>query len=129
MDETPKNRVNLSAEERWEALISQLGSLRGKKTLNEDDLRVDVLPLVKRLNLVQRFDWQQWEEPFPTFEQVKDLDLKSIVMQVTRICRMQRFGDGLLDMVVESGILLELCIAARELTKGELVPSLLEGAN
>ena len=129
MDETPKNRVNLSAEERWEALISQLGSLRGKKTLNEDDLRVDVLPLVKRLNLVQRFDWQQWEEPFPTFEQVKDLDLKSIVMQVTRICRMQRFGDGLLDMVVESGILLELCVAARELTKGELVPSLLKDAN
>ena len=129
MDETPKNRVNLSAEERWEALISQLGSLRGKKTLNEDDLRVDVLPLVKRLNLVQRFDWQQWEEPFPTFEQVKNLDLKSIVMQVTRICRMQRFGDGLLDMVVESGILLELCIAARELTKGEFVPSLLKDAN
>ena len=129
MDETPKNRVNLSSEERWEALVSQLGSLRGKSKLNEDDLRVDVLPLVKRLNLVQRFDWQQWEEPFPTFEQVKDLDLKSIVMQVTRICRMQRFGDGLLDMVVESGILLELCIAARELTKGELVPSLLEGAN
>ena len=129
MDETPKNRVNLSAEERWEALVSQLGSLRGKKTLNEDDIRVDVLPLVKRLNLVQRFDWQRWEEPFPTFEQVKDLDLKSIVMQVTRICRMQRFGDGLLDMVVESGILLELCIAARELTKGELVPSLLTDAN
>ena len=129
MDETPKNRVNLSAEERWEALISQLGSLRGMKTLNEDDLRVDVLPLVKRLNLVQRFDWQQWEEPFPTFEQVKDLDLKSIVMQVTRICRMQRFGDGLLDMVVESGILLELCVAARELTKGELVPSLLKDAS
>ena len=124
-----KNRVNLSSEERWEALISQLGSLRGKKTLNEDDLRVDVLPLVKRLNLVQRFDWQQWEEPFPTFEQVKNLDLKSIVMQVTRICRMQRFGDGLLDMVVESGILLELCIAARELTKGELVPSLLKDAS
>ena len=129
MDETPKNRVNLSSEERWEALISQLGSLRGKSKLNEDDLRVVVLPLVKRLNLVQRFDWQQWEEPFPTFEQVKDLDLKSIVMQVTRICRMQRFGDGLLDMVVESGILLELCIAARELTKGELVPSLLTDAN
>ena len=124
-----KNRVNLSAEERWEALISQLGSLRGKSKLNEDDLRVDVLPLVKRLNLVQRFDWQRWEEPFPTFEQVKDLDLKSIVMQVTRICRMQRFGDGLLDMVVESGILLELCVAARELTKGELVPSLLKDAS
>ena len=124
-----KNRVNLSSEERWEALISQLGSLRGKSKLNEDDLRVDVLPLVKRLNLVQRFDWQRWEEPFATFEQVKDLDLKSIVMQVTRICRMQRFGDGLLDMVVESGILLELCIAARELTKGELVPSLLKDAS
>ena len=124
-----KNRVNLSSEERWDALVSQLGSLRGKKKLNEDDLRVEVLPLVKRLNLVQRFDWQQWEEPFPTFEQVKNLDLKSIVMQVTRICRMQRFGDGLLDMVVESGILLELCIAARELTKGELVPSLLKDAS
>lgn len=129
MDETPKNRVNLSSEERWEALISQLGSLRGKSKSNEDELRVKILPLVKRLNLVQRFDWQRWEEPFPTFEQVKDLDLKSIVMQVTRICRMQRFGDGLLDMVVESGILLELCIAARELTKGELVPSLLTDAN
>lgn len=124
-----KNRRNLTAEERWEALVSQLGSLRGKSKMNEDDLRVDVLPLVKRLNLVQRFDWQRWEEPFPTFEQVKDLDLKSIVMQVTRICRMQRFGDGLLDMVVESGILLELCVAARELTKGELVPSLLTDAN
>ena len=129
MDETPKNRVNLSSEERWEALISQLGSLRGKPKSNEDELRVKILPLVKRLNLVQRFDWQRWEEPFPTFEQVKNLDLKSIVMQVTRICRMQRFGDGLLDMVVESGILLELCVAARELTKGELVPSLLKDAN
>ena len=129
MDETPKNRVNLSSEERWEALISQLGGLRGKPKSNEDELRVKILPLVKRLNLVQRFDWQRWEEPFPTFEQVKDLDLKSIVMQVTRICRMQRFGDGLLDMVVESGILLELCIAARELTKGELVPSLLKDAS
>ncbi len=129
MDETAKNRVNLSSEERWEALISQLGSLRGKPELNEDDLRVNVLPLVKRLNLVQRFDWQRWEEPFPTFEQVNGLDLKSIVMQVTRICRMQRFGDGLLDMVVESGILLELCVAARELTKGELVPSLLTDAS
>jgi hypothetical protein len=94
--------------------------------LNEDNLRVEVLPLIKRLNLVQRFDWQRWEEPFPTFEQVKDLDLESIVMQVTRISRMQRFGDGLLNMVVESGILLELCIVARELTKGELVPSLLK---
>ena len=121
-----KNKVNLSAEERWEALVSQLGSLRGKQTLNEDVLRVEVLPLIKRLNLVQRFDWQRWEEPFATFEQVKDLDLESIVMQVTRISRMQRFGDGLLNMVVESGILLELCIAARELTKGELVPSLLK---
>jgi len=121
-----KSRRHLTAEERWEALVSQLGSLRGKKKLNEDDLRVEVLPLIKRLNLVQRFDWQRWEEPFPTFEQVKDLDLKSIVMQVTRISRMQRFGDGLLNMVVESGILLELCIAARELTKGELVPSLLK---
>lgn len=121
-----KNKVNLSAEKRWEALVSQLGSLRGKQTLNEDVLRVEVLPLIKRLNLVQRFDWQRWEEPFPTFEQVKDLDLKSIVMQVTRISRMQRFGDGLLNMVVESGILLELCVAARELTKGELVPSLLK---
>ena len=121
-----ERRRYLTAEERWEALVSQLGSLRGKKKLNEDDLRVEVLPLIKRLNLVQRFDWQRWEEPFPTFEQVKELDLKSIVMQVTRISRMQRFGDGLLNMVVESGILLELCIAARELTKGELVPSLLK---
>jgi hypothetical protein len=51
----------LSAEERWEALISQLGSLRGKPNLNEDDLRVDVLHLVKGLNLVQRFDWHKWE--------------------------------------------------------------------
>ncbi len=123
-----ERRRYLTVEERWEALVSQLGSLRGKKTSNEDDLRVEVLPLIKRLNLVQRFDWQRWEEPFPTFEQVKDLDLESIVMQVTRISRMQRFGDGLLNMVVESGILLELCIAARELTKGELVPSLLKDA-
>ena len=129
MDEMAKNGGNMTVEERWEALISQLGSLRGKPNLNEDDLRVDVLRLVKGLNLVQRFDWHKWEDPFPTFEQIKVLDLKSIVMQVTRICRMQRFGDGLLDMVVESGILLELCVAARELTKGELVPSLLKDAS
>ena len=119
----------MAVEERWEALIFQLGSLRGKPKLNEDDLRGDVLPLVKGLNLVQRFDWRKWEEPFPTSEQVAGLDLKSIVMQVTRICRMQRFGDGLLDMVVESGILLELCVAARELTKGEIVPTLLKDAS
>ncbi|MFM9172125.1 MAG: DUF6508 domain-containing protein [Acidimicrobiaceae bacterium] len=95
----------------------------------EDDLRGDVLPLVKGLNLVQMFDWAKWEEPFPTSERVKGLDLKAIIMQVTRICRMQRFGDGLLDMVVESGILLELCVAARELTEGEIVPTLLKDAS
>ena len=129
MDELAKNMGNMAVEERWEALISQLGSLRGKPKLNEDDLRGDVLPLVKGLNLVQRFDWPKWEEPFPTSEQVAGLDLKSIVMQVTRICRMQRFGDGLLDMVVESGILHELCVAARELTNGEIVPTLLKEAS
>ncbi len=129
MDEMAKNRGNVAVEERWEALISLLGSLRGKPKLSEDDLRGDVLPLVKGLNLVQRFDWPKWEEPFPTSEQVKGLDLKSIVMQVTRICRMQRFGDGLLDMVVESGILLELCVAARKLSKDELVPILLKDAS
>ena len=129
MDEMAKNSGNMTVEERWEALISQLGSLRGKPKLNEDDLRGDVLPLVKGLNLVQRFDWPKWEEPFPASEQVKDLDLKSIVMQVTRICRMQRFGDGLLNMVGESGVLLELCVAARELTKGEIVPTLLKDAS
>ena len=129
MDEMAKNRGNMAVEERWEALISRLGSLRGKPKLSEDDLRGDVLPLVKGLNLVQRFDWPKWEEPFPTSEQVKGLDLKSIVMQVTRICRMQRFGDGLLDMVVESGILLELCVAARKLSKDELVPILLKDAS
>jgi Family of unknown function (DUF6508) len=129
MQTKSENIGYLTVEERWEALISQLVSLRGKPNLNEDDLRVDVLHLVKGLNLVQRFDWPKWEEPFPTFEQIKGLDLKSIVMQVTRICRMQRFGDGLLDMVVESGILLELCVAARELTQGQLVPSLLKNAS
>lgn len=129
MDEMAKNVGNMAVEERWEALIFQLGSLRGKPKLNEDDLRGDVLSLVKGLNLVQRFDWPKWEEPFPTSKQVAGLDLKSIVMQVTRICRMQRFGDGLLDMVVESGILLELCVAARELTKGEIVPTLLKDAS
>jgi hypothetical protein len=126
LDEMAKNMRNLAVEERWEALISRLSSLRGKPNLNEDDLRGDVLPLVKGLNLVQRFDWSKWEEPFPTSGQFEGLDLRSIVMQVTRICRMQRFGDGFLDMVVESGILLELCVAARELTKGELVPTLLK---
>jgi hypothetical protein len=129
MQTRPENTGFLTVEESWEALISQLGSLRGKPNLNEDDLRVDVLHLVKVLNLVQRFDWPKWEEPFPTFEQIKGLDLKSIVMQVTRICRMQRFGDGLLGMVVESGILLKLCVAARELTQGQLVPSLLKDAS
>ena len=124
-----KNMGNMAVDERWEALVFQLGSLRGKPKFNEDDLRGDVLPLVKGLNLVQRFDWPKWEEPFPTSEQVAGLDLKSIVMQVTRICRMQRFADGLLDMVVESGILLELCVAARELTKGEIVPTLLKDAS
>ena len=129
MQTKSENIGYLTVEERWEALISQLVSLRGKPNLNEDDLRVDVLHLVKGLNLVQRFDWPKWEEPFPTFEQIKGLDLKSIVMQVTRICRMQRFGDGLLDMAVESGILLELCVAARELTNGEIVPTLLKDAS
>ena len=129
MQTKSENIGYLTVEERWEALISQLVSLWGKPNLNEDDLRGDVLHLVKGLNLVQRFDWPKWEEPFPTFEQIKGLDLKSIVMQVTRICRMQRFGDGLLDMVVESGILLELCVAARELTQGQLVPSLLKNAS
>ncbi len=129
MDEMAKNMGNMAVDERWEALNSRLGSLRGKPKLSEDDLRGDVIPLVKGLNLVQRFDWPKWEEPFPTSEQVKGLDLKSIVMQVTRICRMQRFGDGLLDMVVESGILLELCVAARKLSKDELVPILLKDAS
>ena len=64
MQTKSENIGYLTVEERWEALISQLVSLRGKPNLNEDDLRVDVLHLVKGLNLVQRFDWPKWRSHF-----------------------------------------------------------------
>ena len=117
-----------SDAQKWEELITELKELA--ILAQPDEYRVAMcMPKVGALNLVQPFNWRQWTEPFPETVQFKLMDLETAVKHITRICRAERFMEGVFMGSVKSGLLLGLCLVVREHTRGERAPSVMSKAS
>jgi len=117
-----------SDAQKWEELITELQELA--ILAQPDEYRVAMcMPKVGALNLVQPFNWRQWPEPFPETVQFKMMDLETAVKHITRICRAERFMEGVFMGSVKSGLLLGLCLVVREHTRGERAPSVMNKAS
>ena len=57
------------------------------------------------------------------------MDLETAIKHITRICRAERFMEGVFMGSVKSGVLLGLCLVVREHTRGERAPSLMSKAS
>ena len=114
--------------QKWKELITELQDLA--ILAQPDEYRVAMcMPKVGALNLVQPFNWRQWTEPFPETVQFKLMDLETAVKHITRICRAERFIEGVFMGSVKSGLLLGLCLVVREHTRGERAPSVMNKAS
>jgi hypothetical protein len=121
-------RVCKSDAQKWEELITELQELA--ILAQPDEFRVAMcMPKVGALNLVQPFNWRQWPVPFPEAVQCKLMDLETAIKHITRICRAERFMEGVFMGSVKSGVLLGLCLVVREHTRGERAPSVMSKAS
>ena len=114
-------------DQHWDELIKDLEtlSLGGEQS----ELRMVHFTLkLAQLNLIQPFDWMHWHEPYPATAQVKMMDLETAVKHITRIVRADRFMEGTLMACIKSGLLLGLCLVARERSHGEQVPGVMSKA-
>ncbi len=128
MNKPVQKRVDKSDAQKWEELITELQELA--ILAQPDEYRVAMcMPKVGALNLVQPFNWRQWPEPFPETVQFKMMDLETAVKHITRICRAERFMEGVFMGSVKSGLLLGLCLVVREHTRGERAPSVMNKAS
>ena len=121
-------RVDKTDAQKWEELITELQELA--VLVEPGEYRVAMcMPKVGALNLVQPFNWRQWTEPFPEAVQCKLMDLETAIKHITRICRAERFMEGVFMGSVKSGVLLGLCLVVREHTRGERAPSVMSKAS
>ena len=128
MNKSLQKGVFKSGAQKWEELITELQELA---ILPEsDEYRVAMcMPKVGALNLVQSFDWKNWDEPCPDTSQMKLMDLETAVKHITGICRAERFMQGVFTGSVRSGLLLGLCLVVREHTRGEVAPNVMNKAS
>ena len=128
MNKPVQKRVDKSDAQKWEELITELQELA--VLAQPDEYRVAMcMPKVGALNLVQPFNWRQWTEPFPETVQCKLMDLETAIKHITRICRAERFMEGVFMGSVKSGLLLGLCLVVREHTRGDRAPSVMSKAS
>ena len=128
MNKPVQKRVDKSDAQKWEELITELQELA--VLAQPDEYRVAMcMPKVGALNLVQPFNWRQWTEPFPEIVQFQLMDLETAIKHITRICRAERFMEGVFMGSVKSGLLLGLCLVVREHTRGERTPSVISKAS
>ena len=128
MNKPVQKRVDKSDAQKWEELITELQELA--VLAQPDEYRVAMcMPKVGALNLVQPFNWRQWTEPFPETIQCQLMDLETAIKHITRICRAERFMEGVFMGSVKSGLLLGLCLVVREHTRGERAPSVMSKAS
>ena len=128
MNKPVQKRVFKSDAQKWEELITELQELA--ILAQPDEYRVAMcMPKVGALNLVQPFNWRQWTEPFPEIVQFQLMDLETAIKHITRICRAERFMEGVFMGSVKSGLLLGLCLVVREHTRGERAPSVMNKAS
>ena len=128
MNKPVQKPVFKSDAQKWKELITELQDLA--ILAQPDEYRVAMcMPKVGALNLVQPFNWRQWTEPFPETVQFELMDLETAVKHITRICRAERFMEGVFMGSVKSGLLLGLCLVVREHTRGERAPSVMNKAS
>ena len=128
MNKPVQMRVDKTDAQKWEELITELQELA--VLAEPGEYRVAMcMPKVGALNLVQPFNWRQWTEPFPEAVQCKLMDLETAIKHITRICRAERFMEGVFMGSLKSGVMLGLCLVVREHTRGERAPSVMIKAN
>ena len=128
MNKPVQKRVDKTDAQKWEELITELQEL--VILAEPGEYRVAMcMPKVGALNLVQPFNWRQWTEQFPEAVQCKLMDLETAIKHITRICRAERFMEGVFMGSVKSGVLLGLCLVVREHTCGERAPSVMSKAS
>ena len=128
MNKPVQKRVDKTDAQKWEELITELQELA--VLVEPGEYRVAMcMPKVGALNLVQPFNWRQWTEQFPEAVQCKLMDLETAIKHITRICRAERFMEGVFMGSVKSGVLLGLCLVVREHTRGERAPSVMSKAS
>ena len=121
----PKFRT---ASEKWEDLISELKALALVEEFDEY-LALMLISKIGSLNLIQPFDWNSWQVAYPEPEQAHLLDLETAVKHITRICRAERFYQNSIWGPIRSGLLMGLCLVAREHTHGEVAPNVMKKAS
>jgi len=110
-------------ETTWQQLIDEVTALESKTTHDERD-HVVMKNCIARLNLVQPFDWMNWQVGFPPIEELNRLDIYDCVRQITRLVRRDRFMENSLAMCVQAGYFRALCEAARVQAGGKRAPTL-----
>ena len=128
MNKPTQKRVRKTNAQLWAELIAELEGLAKVEHFDEF-LAAMCIPKIGALNLIQRFNWHEWQEPFPEATQVKSMDLETAVKHITRICRAERFHQNFIWGPIKSGLLLDLCLVVREHTNGESVRNVFENTN
>ena len=110
-------------ETTWQQLIEEVIALESKTTHDERN-HLPMKRFLARLNLVQPFDWMNWQVGFPAIEELNRLDINDCVRQITRLVRRDRFMENSLEMCIQAGYFRALCEAARVQAAGKRAPSL-----
>lgn len=113
----------INYEEKWKLLFEALDSVK----IESHPFGLDTAFMNSRLGavgLIQPYNWNAWEVPFPESEEVVDMPLLDCVKQVTRIVRADRTEEGFLWFSITSGILGKICQLAYEKSGGGHIPSL-----
>ena len=127
MNKSVKKPLIKTPAEKWEALINELKALALVEEFDEY-LALMLISKIGGLNMIQPFDWNNWQVAYPEAEQVKLLDLETAVKHITRICRAERFYQNSIWGPIRSGLLMGLCLVVREHTHGEIAPNVMKKA-
>ena len=124
---TTKEQSLNDPETTWQQLIDAVSALETKTTHDERD-HVVMKNCLARLNLVQPFDWMQWQELPLSDVDIERLDVHGCVRHITRLVRADRFCENLLVGWIQGGDFRRLCEAARRQAEGRRAPSLPKAA-
>ena len=114
-------------ETTWQQLIDAVTALESRTTHDERD-QIVMKNCLARLNLVQPFDWMQWQELPVSEVDIDQLDVYGCVRHITRLVRADRFCENLLAGWIQGGYFRKLCEAARHQAAGKRAPALPKAA-
>jgi hypothetical protein len=125
LDEMAKTKEIKDPKALWDALFKMFDAMLLETPSDELDFRMRVTPLMHSLRLIQAFNWPAWKEPYPTVEQARQMSLEDALKHIFRIRRQDRFGGGLFDMEIQSGLIPALCLVVKKHANGGIAPKVL----